>query len=300
MIARKTITDAMYRAMRLAATNLPPDVEAALEAALAEETEPLARRHLADSLENARAATQGEGLVCADTGFPLFFVTAGAHTQIEGGFGALGVAAQEATARATAESYLRPTMVDPLTRANPGDNIGPGMPKVELRFAGDGEGLEIIAAPKGGGSEIFGTFYRMMYPSDGEAAILKFVIDAIRDGCYAGKICPPAIVGVGIGGTADLCMKLAKEAALLRPVRRSHPDPKVAALERKLHAAARALGIGPMGAAGINAVLAVHVDTAVTHTAALPVAVNAQCLVGRRWRAIIGAEGEVRYTGELP
>lgn len=300
MIARKTITDAMYRAMRLAATNLPPDVEAALEAALAEETEPLARWHLADSLENARAATQGEGLVCADTGFPLFFVTAGAHTQIEGGFGALGVAAQEATARATAESYLRPTMVDPLTRANPGDNIGSGMPKVELRFAGDGEGLEIIAAPKGGGSEIFGTFYRMMYPSDGEAAILKFVIDAIRDGCYAGKICPPAIVGVGIGGTADLCMKLAKEAALLRPVRRSHSDPKVAALERKLHAAARALGIGPMGAAGINAVLAVHVDTAVTHTAALPVAVNAQCLVGRRWRAIIGAEGEVRYTGELP
>lgn len=300
MIARKTITDAMYRAMRLAATNLPPDVEAALEAALAEETEPLARRHLADSLENARAATQGEGLVCADTGFPLFFVTAGARTQIEGGFGALGVAAQEATARATAESYLRPTMVDPLTRANPGDNIGPGMPKVELRFAGDGEGLEIIAAPKGGGSEIFGTFYRMMYPSDGEAAILKFVIDAIRDGCYAGKICPPAIVGVGIGGTADLCMKLAKEAALLRPVRRSHPDPKVAALERKLHAAARALGIGPMGAAGINAVLAVHVDTAVTHTAALPVAVNAQCLVGRRWRAIIASDGTVRYTGELP
>lgn len=300
MIARETIADAMYQATRLAATNLPPDLEAALEAALAEETEPLARRHLADSLENARAATQGEGLVCADTGFPLFFVTAGARTQIEGGFGALWEAAREATARATAESYLRPTMVDPLTRANPGDNIGPGMPRVELRFAGEDEGLEIIAAPKGGGSEIFGTFYRMMYPSDGEAAILKFAIDAIRDGCYAGKICPPAIVGVGIGGTADLCMKLAKEAALLRPIRRPHPDPNVAALERRLYTAARALGIGPMGAAGINAVLAVHVDTAVTHTAALPVAVNAQCLVGRRWRAIIRAEGEIEYTGELP
>lgn len=300
MIARETIADAMYQATRLAATNLPPDVEAALEAALAEETDSLARRHLADSLENARAATQGEGLVCADTGFPLFFVTAGSRTQVEGGFGALWEAAREATARATAESYLRPTMVDPLTRANPGDNIGPGMPKVELRFAGEGEGLDIIAAPKGGGSEIFGTFYRMMYPSDGEAAILKFAIDAIRDGCYAGKICPPAIVGVGIGGTADLCMKLAKEAALLRPILRPHPDPNVAALERRLYAAARALGIGPMGAAGINAVLAVHVDTAVTHTAALPVAVNAQCLVGRRWRALIASDGTVRYTGELP
>jgi len=300
MIARETIADAMYQATRLAATKLPPDVEAALEAALAEETEPLARRHLADSLANARAAMQGEGLVCADTGFPLFFVTAGARTQIEGGFGALQQAAREATSRATAESYLRPTMVDPLTRANPGDNVGPGMPRVELRFVGEGDGLEIVAAPKGGGSEIFGTFYRMMYPSDGEAAILKFAIDAIRDGCYAGKICPPAIVGVGIGGTADLCMKLAKEAALLRPVGRPHPDPGVAAIEHKLYAAARALGIGPMGAAGINAVLAVHVDTAVTHTAALPVAVNAQCLVGRRWRALISGDGQVQYTGELP
>ena len=300
MITRETIATAMYEATRLAATNLPPDVEAALVAALAEETEPLARAHLQESLENARRAAEGDGLVCADTGFPLFFVTAGSRTRVEGGFGALQGAAREATARATADSFLRPTMVDPLTRANPGDNLGPGMPRVELRFAGEGDGLEIIAAPKGGGSEIFGTCYRMMYPADGEAGVLRFAIDAIRDGCYAGKICPPAIVGVGIGGTADLCMKLAKEAALLRPIRRPHPDPKVAEIERRLYAAARGLGLGPMGAAGINAVLAVHVETAMTHTAALPVAVNAQCLVGRRWRATIASDGQVRFTGELP
>ena len=191
-------------------------------------------------------------------------------------------------------------MVDPLTRDNPGGNVGPGMPKVDLRFAGQGDGLDIVAAPKGGGSEIFGTFYRMLYPADGEAGICKFAIDAIREGCYAGKICPPAIVGVGIGGTADLCMKMAKEAALLRPVRRPHPDARVADMERKLYAAARGLGLGPMGSEGVNAVMAVHVETAVTHTAALPVAVNAQCLVGRRWRATVSADGQVSYTGELP
>lgn len=300
MISRETIVSGMYEATRLAATNLPPDVEAALVAALEEETDPRARAHLQVSLKNAREAAEGAGLVCADTGFPLFFVTAGSRTQIAGGFGALQDAAGEATARATADRFLRPTMVDPLTRANPGNNLGPGMPKVELRFEGDGDGLDIIAVPKGGGSEIFGTFYRMMYPSDGEAAILKFAIDAIRAACYAGKICPPAIVGVGIGGTADLCMKLAKEAALLRPVRRPHPDPRVAAIEQRLYAAARRLGLGPMGAAGINSVMAVHVETAMTHTAALPVAVNAQCLVGRRWRAIISGDGGARYTGELP
>jgi len=300
MIEEQTIACAMYSAMRMAATRLPPDVETALVEALEEETEPLAKRHLEVSLDNARRARGGEGLVCADTGFPLFFVTAGSRTRIEGGLGSLWSAAEKATARATADCFLRPTMVDPLTRDNPGGNVGPGMPKVDLRFAGQGDGLDIVAAPKGGGSEIFGTFYRMLYPADGEAGICKFAIDAIREGCYAGKICPPAIVGVGIGGTADLCMKMAKEAALLRPVRRPHPDARVADMERKLYAAARGLGLGPMGSEGVNAVMAVHVETAVTHTAALPVAVNAQCLVGRRWRATVSADGQVSYTGELP
>ena len=298
MIDRDTIASAMYEAMRRAATQLPPDVAAALGSALEAETDPLARAHLQVSLDNARAAQDGEGLVCADTGFPLFFIVAGSRTQVEGGFGALQDAAAEATARATADAYLRPTMVDPLTRVNPGDNVGPGMPRVLLSFEGEGDGLEIVAAPKGGGSEIFGTFYRMMYPSDGEAGILTFVLDAIRDGCYAGKICPPAIVGVGIGGTADLCMSLAKEAAVLRPIGQAHPDANVAALERKLFDAACSLGIGAMGAAGTSAVMAVNVETAVTHTAALPVAVNAQCLVGRRWRALILADGQVRFTGD--
>ena len=300
MISRTTIESAMFEAMRLAATRIPPDVEAALRNALAEETDPLAREHLEVSLENARLAAEGRGLVCADTGFPLYFVAAGSRTQVEGGFGTLWAAAQAATARATRESFLRPTMVAPLSRDNPGDNVGQGMPKVELRFAGDGAGLDILAAPKGGGSEIFGTFYRMLFPADGEAGILKFVIECIRDGCYAGKICPPAIVGVGIGGTADLCMRLAKEAALLRPVGRPHPDPTVAAMEAKLLAATRELGLGPMGSRGVNTVIGLHIETAVTHTAALPVAVNAQCLVGRRWRAIVQADGQTTFTGELP
>ena len=289
----------MFVAMRRAATRIPPDVETALRDALAEETDPLAREHLAVSLENARLASEGKGLVCGDTGFPLFFVIAGGDTRIEGGFGALWRAAESATVRATRDGFLRPTMVDPLSRANPGGNVGPGMPKVELVFSGDSDGLDIVAAPKGGGSEIFGAFYRMMYPADGQAGIMKFVVESVRTGCYAGKICPPAIVGVGIGGTADLCMRLAKEAAVLRPLGRRHPDPKVAEMELKLLAATRKLGLGPMGARGINAVMGLHIETALTHTAGLPVAVNAQCLVGRRWRVIIDAAGGTTYTGEM-
>jgi len=218
--------------------------------------------------------------------------------QVEGGYGSLWRAARSATRRATEDNLLRPTMVDPLSRDNPGDNIGSEIPKVELRFEEQWNRLEIVAVPKGGGSEIFGTFYRMLYPADGRAGIMKFVIDCIRQGCYAGKICPPAIVGVGIGGTADICMSLAKRAAVLRPVGSGNPDPEQQGMEQSLLQASRKLGIGPMGSGGIHAVLAVHIATAVTHTAALPVAVNAQCSIGRRWRAVLSDRGEIRYDGE--
>jgi len=299
MISKTTIEEAMYQAMKQGATVMPPDVELKLREALGEETETLAKQHLEISLENARLAKAGHGLVCGDTGFPLYFIKAGAKTQIEGGFGYLWEAAKSATGRCTKEAFLRPTMVDPLSRENPGDNIGPGMPKVELSFDGEGDGLEIIAAPKGGGSEIFGTFYKMMFPADGRVGIKKFIIESIKNACYAGKICPPAIVGIGIGGTADLCMKLAKEAALLRKVGEPNPDPKIAELEQELLAASRELGIGPMGSNGINCVIGMHIETALTHTAALPVAVNAQCLVGRRWKAIIEDNNNFQLTGDI-
>lgn len=299
MIIEQQIEEVMYEAMRLAATRMPSDVRIALERALAEETEEVAKAHLVSCLKNAELSEAGQGLVCGDTGFPLYFVRIGTDVNIEGGIPAIYRAATEATRRATAEAYLRPTMVDPISRSNPGDNIGPGMPKVELIFSDDPCGVDIIAAPKGGGSEIFGTFYRMLFPSDGLAGIKKFVIECIKDSCYAGKVCPPAIVGIGIGGTADLSMKLAKEAALLYPVGTQNPDPVLDELERDLLNASRQLGIGPMGGAGINCVMGLRIAGAVTHTAALPVAFNAQCLVGRRWRGVIDAAGEVSYTGDI-
>ncbi len=299
MISENVITDAMYNAIRLGATKMPPDIRRALEKALAEETDPMARKHLEVSLQNADMAEKGHGLVCADTGFPMYFIHVGKDAVVEDGFGIFRKCAEAATARATAECLLRPTMVHPLNRKNPGDNIGYGMPKVEVFFDREGDGIEILAAPKGGGSEIFGTFYRMMFPADGEAGIKKFIIECIKDACYAGKVCPPAIIGVGIGGTADLCMSMAKKAALLRPVGVHHADPDVSRLEKELYDAARKLGIGPMGSRGINAVLAINLDIAYTHTAALPVAVNAQCLVGRRWIAKIDGNGNIDYTGEL-
>ena len=215
MIRRETVTEAMYQAIRMGATRMPPDIRRALKRALEEETDPMARKHLEVSLQNADLSEKGNGLVCADTGFPIFFIHAGAETQIEGGFNVLKECAEAAVARATAECFLRPTMVHPITRKNPGNNIGSYMPKVDITFDLPGGGLEIVAAPKGGGSEIFGTFYRMMFPADGMAGIKKFVIECIKDACYAGKVCPPAIIGVGIGGTFEQCALLSKRGRCL-------------------------------------------------------------------------------------
>ena len=136
----------------------------------------------------------------------------------------------------------------------------------------------------------------MLKPADGADGVKNAIIQAVKD---AGpNACPPMVVGVGIGGTADLCMRLAKEAAVLRKIGSRHPEPEVARLEEALLKASRGLGLGPMGSEGINAVMALHIEKALTHTAALPVAVNAQCLVGRRWRALISAGNAISFPEE--
>ena len=311
MIDRQLLEKAMFEAMKKAALLMPPDVREELEKAIGEEEDPVAREHLRVTLENADLAERGEGLVCGDTGFPLYFIRVVGDPKIEGNFTELKKIARRAVVKATEESFLRPTMVDPITRDNPGNNLGIHIPAVDIEFsspdkgdAGLGDRLEIVAAPKGGGSEIFGTFYRMMYPADGMAGVLKFIVDSVRRGSYAGKVCPPAIVGAGIGGTSDICMKMAKRAALLRMVGSRNLDPNVAALEEKLEKSFMELGLGPMGSAGKRAVLSVHLEKDVTHTAALPVAVNAQCCIGRRWSVTVPGnarkEEDLIYSGEVP
>jgi fumarate hydratase subunit alpha len=315
MIPQELLENALFEVMKKAALLMPGDVRQALEQAAEDEDNPLAREHLRVTLENADLASRGRGLVCGDTGFPLYFIRIIGNPELEGGYGGIQNTARNAVVRATEESFLRPTMVDPVTRDNPGNNLGTYIPGIDISFepvrtgsvssgipAGE-SGLEIVAAPKGGGSEIFGTFYRMMYPADGIPGALKFIVDSVRSGSYAGKVCPPAIVGVGIGGTSDICMKMAKKAALLRKIGDRNPDPGTARLEEKLEKAFREMGLGPMGVAGKHAVLSVAIEKEVTHTAALPVAVNAQCCIGRRWSAVIpesaGTAEDIMYTDSI-
>jgi L(+)-tartrate dehydratase alpha subunit len=295
-VPRETAYGMFRDVMMLATKVIPSDVRTELERMLREEPDERARLHLDVLLENCNIAERDDLLACPDTGSMLYYVRAGDSVRVEGGFSALADEARRAVKDLTASSRLRPNMVHPLTRVNTGTNVGAHLPMVEIRFDPRIDALEIVGVPKGGGSEIFGTFYRMLYPSDGIAGVMKFVLDCVARSTYAGATCPPNVIGIGIGGTADICMRIAKEAAVLRPVGSRHPDADIAELESRLLEAVGSAGIGPMGMGGRSGVLDVHIEYAVTHTAALPVAFNAQCSLCRRKVARFDRSGEVTFS----
>ena len=295
-VSRDTVYDMMYNSMVMAATLMPSDVKNTLLEYLEKEEYEIAKLHLETIIKNCELAEKEGRLLCPDTGSPLYYVRAGDNVRIEGGFSTLYEVSKEAVRKATANARLRPNMVHPITRKNPGTNVGYYLPKVEIRFDPQIDFLDIIAIPKGGGSEIFGTFYRMMYPADGKKGIMKFILDSIKESTYAGKTCPPNVIGIGIGGTADICMKIAKEAAILRPIGSRHPDKEIASLEEELVQMVKDSGIGPMGMGGWSGVLDVHIEYAVTHTAGLTGCLQCPVLFKSKKSCPITLDNQITYS----
>jgi fumarate hydratase subunit alpha/L(+)-tartrate dehydratase alpha subunit len=192
--------------------------------------------------------------------------------------------------RATREYPLRSSVVHPLTRKNEHTSCGIGIPVIHVDFSDAFAGLRIEMIPKGSGSEN-NSWLRMAIPAEGVDAIKTFVVDCVL--AAGGKTCPPTIVGVGVGGTADLCVHLAKVAAT-RPLGSRCADPDGAALEAQLSAAVNLLGVGPQGLGGDATAFAVQVEVAATHITMNPVAVNMQCHSARRASAVLTAN-DVEY-----
>ena len=196
----------------------------------------------------------------------------------------------KAVRKATAEVPLRPNAVNPIVGGNSGDNTGKKIPWINWEIV-DGDSLEITAFPKGGGSEnvcIIG----MLKPGVGLTGVKKLVVDNAMS--YMGKACAPNIIGVGIGGGADIAIKVAKQQ-LMRPLTDKHPEPEVAKIEQEIMEAINATGIGPMGLGGDTTVLGVKVDYAMRHPASLPVGVAVQCWAARKSTAIISKDLDVTY-----
>ncbi len=264
---------------------LPPDIQAGFERLARSETDEGARRVLGTMIANIRVAEQTDTLLCQDTGIPIYHVRIGRGVEVDGP--GLREAIRRGCARATREYALRSSIVHPITRVNEQTSCGPGVPVIDFDFSEAEEVLEIEMIPKGSGSEN-NSWLRMALPADGVDAIRTFVIDCVLEA--GGKTCPPTVVGVGVGGSADLCLRLAKRAAT-RALGTRSADAEGARLEEELTRAVNLLGIGPQGLGGDSTAFAVHVEVAATHITMNPVAVNMQCHSARRARATIRADG---------
>ena len=251
MITSEKIEDLAVTLLKLAVTELPPDIKEALKRAYETETSESGKTQLQAILENVEYAEKTRTPICQDTGTIIFYIKAGAQAK---GLELFEEALRKATVRATREIPLRPNAVNPFTQKNSGDNTGRFIPYIHWKIV-PGEEIEITAFPKGGGSENV-CVSGMLVPGEGVKGLKRFVVDAVMKA--GSKPCPPNIIGVGIGGGADISMKLAKEA-LLRPLNQPNPDPEIAKLEQELYEALNMIGTGPMGLGGKTTVLGVHI-----------------------------------------
>jgi tartrate/fumarate subfamily iron-sulfur-dependent hydro-lyase alpha chain len=264
---------------------LPPDIKQGFERLDKAETDATGKAILGTMIRNISVAEDTNNLLCQDTGIPIYNVAIGSSVEVDGY--ALKQAIAKGCERATREHPLRSSVVHPVTRVNQHTSCGRSVPVINIDFVPDAETLAIEMIPKGSGSEN-NSWLKMAVPADGIDAIKTFVVDCVLDA--GGKTCPPTIVGVGVGGTADLCVHLSKVAAT-RPLGTRCEDPEGAKLEQQLTQAVNRLGVGPQGLGGDSTAFAVHVETAATHITMNPVAVNMQCHSARRARATFTPQG---------
>ncbi|WNZ29511.1 MAG: fumarate hydratase [Candidatus Bathyarchaeota archaeon] len=282
----QVVENVAVKLLQLAVTKLPSDVKESLERAYSQETS-VAKSQLKAILDNIELAEKTCAPMCQDTGIIIFYVKAGNEIC---GLDIIESALLNATLRATKEIPLRPNAVNPFTQKNTGDNTGRYVPFINWEIV-PGNSLEITVLPKGGGSENVSAL-GMLSPSEGVKGLKKFVVDTVIKA--GAKPCPPTVLGVAVGGGADIAMKLAKKA-LLTPINQANPDPELAKLEQELLEAVNSTGIGPMGLGGKTTVLGVKLDYAYRHPASYPVAVVVQCCAARRATARIDSDGKVEY-----
>jgi len=274
----QNIENGIVELIRKAETQLPEDVVQSLKRAYKLE-EGIAKIQIGAILENIKLAKESKRPMCQDTGIQTFFVEIGVDFPH---INKLKKIITNSVKKATKEIPLRPNTVDPFTGENHKDNTGEHVPYITWNFT-DGSDVIITAFPKGGGSENMSKL-GMLKPGVGIDGVKDFVVEEMIKA--AGNPCPPTVVGVGIGGGADLSLKLGKKA-LLRPVGVRNKDKNIAKIEEELIKRINASGIGPMGLGGKTTVLDVHVEKAHRHPASLPVGIAVQCWADRRARMII-------------
>jgi fumarate hydratase subunit alpha len=283
----KVVETVGFNILKQAVIYLPDDVKAALKKAYAEETSETGKTQLKAILDNIELAEKYKAPVCQDTGTIIFYIKAGAKAK---DLDKVEAALVNAVKRATKEVPLRPNAVNPFDQKNSGDNTGRYIPHFNWEIV-PGDKIEITVMTKGGGSENV-CVGGMIVPGEGVKGLKKFVVDAVVKA--GSQPCPPNILGIAVGGGADISMKLAKKA-LLRPLTEPNPDPELAKLENEIFEAVNMTGIGPMGLGGKTTILGVKIDFAYRHPASFPAAVAFNCWAARRATARINADDTAEY-----
>jgi fumarate hydratase subunit alpha len=278
-ISADQITETVARLAIEATHFIPEDVEGAIRDARTTERSPLAIQIIDEILENAEIARTRMLPLCQDTGQSVVHLELGQDVHITGGY--LNDAINEGIRRGYGEGYLRKSIAaKPFSaRTNTGDNT-PGIIHTEIV---PGDALHIFFMPKGGGCENMSR-YQNFIPGMGKKAIIDFVCETVD--MSGGNPCPPLVIGVGVGGTAEKAMAIAKHS-LFRKIGSRNPDPEVAELEDELLEAVNALGVGPQAVGGTTTALDVFVETHPTHITALPVGVSIQCHSARTKQAVL-------------
>jgi fumarate hydratase subunit alpha len=278
-IPASQVTEAVARLAIEATHHLPEDVETAIRDAKKTERSPLAVQIIDEILENAEVARTNMLPLCQDTGTAVVHVELGQDVHVTGGY--LIDAINAGIRKGYDEGFLRKSIAEkPFSaRKNTGDNT-PGVIHTDIV---PGDQIRLLFMPKGGGCENMSR-YQNFLPGMGKKAVVDFVCETVD--MAGGNPCPPLVIGVGIGGTAETAMTIAKHS-LFRKVGSRHPDEEVAALEDELLEAVNSLGVGPQAVGGSTTALGVFVATHPTHITALPVAVNIQCHSARTKEAIL-------------
>ncbi len=258
--------------------HLPQCVLNCIADAKSTETNKTALSVIDTMLENVKAADELNVPICQDTGMAVVFLKIGQDVHIVGGD--LTEAVNNGVKKAYVNGLLRKSVVvDPLDRVNTKDNT-PAIIHTEIV---SGNKIEIMAAPKGFGSENMSGI-KMLLPSSGKSGVIDAVLDIVKNA--GSNPCPPMVVGVGIGGDFEQSALLSKKA-LCRNLDEANNNPFYAEMEKELLSKINALGIGPQGFGGDTTALGVNIEVAPTHIAGLPVAVNIGCHVTRHKSAVI-------------
>lgn len=273
----KHIEDTIYALFMSACCEIGEDVLSLLEKNLQTEESPFGREVLRQLIENDRLAAQRKMPICQDTGMAVIFMDVGQDVHLTGGD--VNESIENGVRRAYRDGCFRASVLSPLTRINTKDNT----PAIVHTRIVPGERVTLTAAPKGFGSENMSKLW-MLTPSQGVEGVKNAIVETVR--LAGGNPCPPVVVGVGIGGTAERAMLMAKHS-LTRECGVPSDDPMLADMERELLERINNLGIGPQGLGGRTTALAVHIEQMPTHIAGLPVAVNMQCHAARHKTAVI-------------